>query len=118
MADSQAEDLREFFCSLLEILRRTDEVSVSLDTVQLEVCERRLQDGIGIVLAITSAVDATSTLKDMLDRLTDFLTTKLLSVGLILNLLRNAAIAENRYPEVLPSTGGRPAYYITKEQIE
>ena len=75
----------------------------------------------GIVLAISSAVDAAATVttvKGMLDRLTDILTTKLLSIGLILNLLRNAAIAENRSPEVLSSTRGRPAYYITKEQIE
>ena len=53
-----------------------------------------------------------------MDELSDILTTKLLSTGFILDLLRNASVAENRYPDVLLSTGGRPAYNITKGQIE
>ena len=118
MAEDQAEDLREFFSSLIEILHRTDRVSVSLDTVQLEICERRLEGSLGIVLAFSSALDEASSLKDLLDELSDILTTKLLSTGFILDLLRNASVAENRYPDVLLSTGGRPTYNITKGQIE
>ncbi len=118
MAEDQVGDLREFFSSLLVILHRTDRVSVSLDTVQLEICERRLEGSLGIVLALSSAVDEASSLKDLLDGLTDILTAKLLNTGFILNLLRNAVVAENLYPDVLPSTGGRPAYNITKEQID
>ena len=89
-----------------------------MDTVQLEICERRLEGSLGIVLALSSAVDEASSLKDLLDGLTDILTAKLLNTGSILNLLRNAVVAENLYPDVLPSTGGRPAYNITKEQID
>ena len=118
MAEDQAEDLREFFSSLIEILHRTDRVSVSLDTVQLEICERRLEGSLGIVLALSSALDEASSLKDLLDELSDILTTKLLSTGFILDLLRNASVAENRYPDVLLSTGGRPTYNITEGQIE
>jgi hypothetical protein len=117
MAEDQVGDLREFFSSLLEILHRTDRVSVSLDTVQLELCERRLEGSLGIILALSSAVDEASSLKDLLDGLTDILTAKLLKTGFILNLLRNAVVAENLYQDALPSTGGRPAYNVTKEQI-
>ena len=75
MADNQVEDLGEFFSFLLQTVHRTDEISVSLDSVQLEICERRLQDGIRIVLVMSSAVDvrATVTLKGMLNSLIDIL---------------------------------------------
>jgi hypothetical protein len=62
MAEDQVGDLREFFSSLLEILHRTNRVSVSLDTVQLELCERRLEGSLGIILALSSAVDEASSL--------------------------------------------------------
>ena len=97
---------------------RVDTVCGSRDTAQLEIFERRLEGSLGIVLALSSIVDGTSTLKVLLDGLTDIITSKLLSIGLILNLLRSSTIAENRHQQVLPSTGGRPAYNITKEQIE
>ena len=48
------QDLREFFSSLLEILNRTDKVSVSLHTVPLAICERRLESSLGVVLALFS----------------------------------------------------------------
>ena len=119
MADNDdAEVLREFFTSLSKILDRVDTVCGSRDTAQLEIFERRLEGSLGIVLALSSIVDGTSTLKVLLDGLTDIITSKLLSIGLILNLLRSSTIAENRHQQVLPSTGGRPAYNITKEQIE
>ena len=97
---------------------RVDTVCGSRDTAQLEIFERRLEGSLGIVLALSSIVDGISTLKVLLDGLTDIITSKLLSIGLILNLLRSSTIAENRHQQVLPSTGGRPAYNITKEQIE
>ena len=116
--NDDAEDLREFFTSLSEILDRVDTVCGSRDTAQLEIFERRLEGSLGIVLALSSIVDGTSTLKVLLDGLTDIITSKLLGIGLIFNLLRSSTIAENRHQQILPSTGGRPAYNITKEQIE
>ena len=118
MVEDKAEDLREFFSSLIEIFHRTDRVSVSLDTIQLEICERRLEGSLGIVLALSSALHEASSPKDLLNEESDILTNKLLSTGFVLDLLRNAFVAENRYPDLLLRTGGRPAYNITKGQIE
>ena len=89
MVEDKAEDLREFFSSLIEIFHRSDRVSVSLDTIQLEICERRLEGSLGIVLALSSALHEASSPKDLLDDLSDILTNKLLSTGFILDLLRN-----------------------------
>ena len=118
MADDQTSDLREFFSSLLDILHRTDRVSDSSDIVQLEICQRRLEESLGIVLGFCAAIDRSSNLKDLLDELTDILTDKLLHIGVFLNLLRNAVVPVNRRLDNLPSCGGRPAYRITKDQIE
>ena len=65
-----------------------------------------------------SSVEETSNLKDLTDRIVDLLNACLLNIGLLLDLQRDGAIPQNSYPDVLPSTGGRPAYNITKEQVE
>ena len=119
MSDEQDDDLREFFYSLREILQRVDVCCSSLDIVHLEVFQRRFEESLRIVLAVSACVlDETSGLKDLLERLIDILAVKLLEITLVLDALRSTYVAQHRHPDVLPSTGGRPAYRITKEQIE
>ena len=65
-----------------------------------------------------SSTEETSNLKDLTDRIVDLLTTSLVNIGLLLDLQRDGAIPQKNHPDVLPSTGGRPAYNITKEQVK
>ena len=65
-----------------------------------------------------SSIEETSNLKDLTDRIVDLLTANLVNIGLLLDLQRDGAIPQKNHPDVLPSTGGRPAYNITKEQVE
>ena len=116
--DINVEELREFFTDLQEILYRVDESCRSLDFVHLDIQQRRLGRYFEIVLVLFSSIEETSNLKDLTNRIVDLLTASLLNIGLLLDLQRDGTIPQNSYPNVLPSTGGRPAYNITKEQVE
>ena len=107
------------FYSLREILRRVDVCCSSLDSVHLEVFQRRFEESLRIVLALSAcALDEISGLKDLLERFIDILAVKLLKITSVLDALRSTYVAQHRHLDVLPTTGGRPAYHITKEQIE
>ena len=105
--------MKKFFTHLQEILYRVDESCRSLDFVHLDILQRRLGRYFETVLVLFSSIEETSNLKDLADRIVDLLTTNLVNIGLLLDLQRDGAIRQKNHPDVLASTGGRPAYNIT-----
>ena len=101
-----------------EILCRVDESCRSLDFVHLDILQQRLGRYFETVLVLLSSIEETSNLKDLADRIVDLLTTNLVNIGLLLDLQRDGAIPQKNHPDVLATTGRRPACNITKEQVE
>ena len=124
MADRMADqlsldDVREFLISLSNTIGRTVTVYNASDLVGLEICERRLDDHTRVLVAISlsQSVAGDSSLGDLFGVLVDSLAVLLRHLSNIL-ITSSSREREERSVTYCTSTGGRPAYNITKELIE
>ena len=109
-----SEDLTEFFDSLRTAIERTASVYHASDLVGLEICERRLEENTRMLVAIS--LSQNSSLGDLFEVLEDSLAVLLRKTSDILNT--SSFHQEEKTPLAFStSTGGRPAYNITKEMI-
>ena len=83
------------------------------DLVILEICSRRLEEH----LRVLSAISLSQNSSDLLGELTDCMATLLRHASDIINA-SSYRVKEGRPVPLSASTGGRPAYNISKEQIE
>ena len=124
MAENTTE-LRDFFLDLETLFVSSQRVYENKDTIGAEYCINKLENYISIVAAIFGTVSEninTSTLENENSMSTLF--SKLLSA--MEEVLKKLSEITEPYPvrsinnvcPTLPSTGGRPAFNITKEQIE
>ncbi len=124
MAENTTE-LREFFLDLETLFVSSQRVYENKDTIGAEYCIHKLENYISIVAAIFGTVSEninTSTLEN--ENSMSTLLSKLLSA--MEEVLKKLSEITEPYPvrsinnvcPTLPSTGGRPAFNITKEQIE
>ena len=110
-----AEDLTEFFDSLRRTIERATSVYCASDIVGLEVCERRLEEQTRLLIAISPSKNSPP--GDLFEVLEVSLAALLRNISDVLN-------AASCHPKgttqlaLSKSTGGRPAYNITKEMIE
>lgn len=124
MADRMAnqlslDDVREFLISLSNTIDRTVTVYNASDLVGLEICERRLDEHTRVLVAISlsQSVAGDSSLGDLFGVLVDSLAVLLRHLSNIL-ITSSSREREERSVTYCRSTGGRPAYNITKELIE
>ena len=121
MADVVAvtEELRSFFASLRGILLRVTVFNHESDFVGLEICQRKVEEHLRILCAIAVKVSSSSFGFDnrVLEAVIDQLVAVVQQISVDLQ-----SEQYNRRNEWLvdrsTSTVGRPAYYITKEQVE
>ena len=110
-----AEDLTEFIDSLRSIVERAAAVYRASDHVELEICARKLKEHTKMLIAIS--LSQNSSLGELF---------KVLEVSFAMLLRKTSDILhassirpkENAPLAFSASTGGRPAYIITKEIIE
>lgn len=133
MADD-VEDLGDFLITLNTLFEQIHRSLYNKDTIGAEHCKNKLENYIGIVVAMSVALteidnNTTSRETNHATRVTQrtSLTTLLtdLIAGMENELEKLSQVVENHPVErkrdvtsFLPSTGGRPAFNITKEQIE
>ena len=110
-----AEDLSEFLDSLRRTIERIAAVYHESDLVCFEICERRLEEHIRILIAISLSQNSSSA--NLFDLLEDSLAVLVRKMSDILNASRYCP-KERSQLALSASTGGRPAYDITKEMIE
>ena len=122
MADD-VEELRNFFLDLEALFGRTQRIFENKDVIGAEYCKTKLESYTPIVLAMRGAL--TESLDDVQDESSLFnLLTQLIACieGLLEKLYQIVQIhpvkRNNNICPTLPSTGGRPAFNITKKQIE
>ena len=117
MADQLSpEELEEFLFSLSNIINRTAAVYHASDLVGLEICERRLEEHTRVLVAVLLS-QSDPLLEDLFGALVDSLAVLLRRASEFLNK-SSCQEKEERPVTFLASTGGRPAYNITKELIE
>ena len=110
-----AEDFTEFIDSLRSIVERTASVYRASDHVGLEICARKLEEHTRMLIAISQSQN--SSLGDLFEVLEVSLAMLLRKTSGILNA-SSVRPKENPPLAFSASTGGRPAYIITKEMIE
>ena len=110
-----AEDFTEFIDSLTRIVERTALVYRASDHVGLEICARKLEEHTRMLIAISLSQD--SSLGELFEVLEVSLAMLLRKTSDILHASSIRA-KENAPLAFSASTGGRPAYIITKEMIE
>lgn len=107
--------LRTEFIDALSIVERTASVYRASDHVGLEICARKFEEHTRMLIAISQSQN--SSLRDLFEVLEVSLDMLLRKTSDILNASRIRP-KENPPLAFLASTGGRPAYIITKEMIE
>ena len=110
-----AETLTEFLDSLRRTIERIAAVYQASDLVCFEICERRLEEHIRILIAISLSHNSSS--GDLSGVLEDSLAVLVRKMSDILNASCFCP-KERSQLSLSTSTGGRPAYNITKEMIE
>ena len=110
-----AEDLTEFLDFLRRTIERIAAVYQASDLVYFEICERRLEQHIRILIAISLSHNSSS--GDLSGVLEDSLAVLVRKMSDILNASCFCP-KERSQLSLSASTGGRPAYNITKEMIE
>ena len=105
-----AEDFTEFIDSLTSIVKRTSSVNRVSDHVGLEICARKLEEHTRMLIAISlsqnSSLGELFEVLELLRKTSDILHASSICPKGITPLAFSA------------STGGRPAYIISKEMIE
>ena len=110
------EDLRELLTSLSNTVDRTATGYNESDLVGLEICQRRLGEHTKVLVAI-SLSQSDSSLGELFGWLADSLAVLLRNISDILSA-SYCREKEERSRPLCESTGGRPAYNITKDLIE
>ena len=119
MADL-SQDLISFFVSLANRVTRLPAIRGDSDIVGLEICHRKLGEHLRILVAISvqvSVLGSQTGIQQLLQDLIDQVAALSREISVILDS-QNSDMAPERQVEFLQSTGGRPAYNISKEQIE
>ena len=113
------DDVREFLISPSNTIGKTVTVYLTSDLVGLEICERRLDEHTRVLVAISlsQSVAGDSSLGDLFGVLVDSLAVLLRHLSNIL-ITSSSRERDERSVTYCTSTGGRPAYNITKELIE
>ena len=122
MADN-VEELRNFFLDLEALFGHTQRIFENRDVIGAEYCKTKLESYTPIVLSMRGAF--TERLNDVQDEssLLNLLTELIASIESLLEKLSqiveiHPVKRNHNVCPTLPSTGGRPAFNITKEQIE
>ena len=121
MADvvTVTEELRSFFASLRSILLRVTVFNRESDFVGLEICQRKVEEHLRILCAVAVKVSSSSFGFD--NRLLEAVIDQLVAVVRQISVDLQSEQYNRRNEWLLDrstSTGGRPAYCITKEQVE
>ena len=109
------EDLSEFFDSLRRTIERATSVYCASDIVGLEICERRLEEQTRLLIALSPSQNSSP--GDLFEVLEVSLAALLRKMSDIVNAA-SCHLKEKTQLVLSESTGGRPAYIITKEMIE
>ena len=110
-----AEDLTEFIYSLRRTVERGTSVYCGCDIVRLEICERRLEEQARLLIAKSPSQNSSP--RDLFEVLEVSLAALLRNMSDILNAASSHPKGKTELA-LSKSTGGRPAYIITKEIIE
>jgi hypothetical protein len=129
------EELRTFFMNLNTLFGQISQAFLNKDTIGAEYCKSKLEDCISIVVAISGAVNESESIVE--PDINNASTTHERSISLSDLLINLIAAMEEQYqklsqvadtsnernvaintPTTLTSTGGRPAFNISKAQIE
>lgn len=122
MMEELVQELTGFFNSLINIVTRLDALQGESNIVGLEICHRKLDEHLRILVAISVQVGQGDTgsnsgmqqlLQDVIDQVVAL--SRYISVALDSEI---SGTVTERHVGLLQSSGGRPAYNITKEQIE
>ena len=116
MADTlTSQDIKEFLTSLGSTIERIATVFNECDLIGLEIWQRRLDEYTTILAAISLSNLAFAS-AELFGCLSDSLTTLSRNISEILNAQNQEK--EERHVGFHSSTGGRPAYDISKSTIE
>ena len=120
MADNTSE-LRDFLFALDNLFVLCQRSLCNRDPIRAEHCKNKIKHYILIVVAIKAAVSENlapnSTLSILLDSLVSSFEIELTRLDEIVGLSFSSEVRRD-VVSLLPSIGGRPAYNITKDQIE
>lgn len=114
-----SQDLTEFVDCLSNLIGGIASAFNVKDDVRLEICGRRLEEHLRVLVAVSISQNSgfDSSLQDLLETLADSLAELLSRISH--NLNENClGKKERRIVSFSRSTGGRPAYEISKGQIE
>ena len=120
MADNTSK-LRDFLFALDNLFVLCQRSLCNRDPIGAEHCKNKMEHYILIVVAIKAAVsenlEPNSTLSILLDSLVSSFERELTRLDEIVGMSFPSEVRRD-VVSLLPSTGGRPAYNITKDQIE
>ena len=110
-----AEDFKDILEGIAELLSRITIFHNSSDFTGLEVCGRRMEEYLRVLIVIGISQSTSQLYSDhIFNEFIDCLAT-------LLKCISNASLQSNEnrnFAKTYDSTGGRPAYIISKEQIE
>ena len=127
MADETTNELEDFLFTLNNVFDMSRRSQCNRDPIGIEHCKNKMEHYILTVVAMKVAVDENTTanggngpnsleIRNLLDNL---VTAMEREIGKLSNVLESFPVEEPRNViSLLPSTGGRPAYNIAKDQIE
>ena len=108
------EELTNHFMSLLNVIERTEQYLSTRSSDLLEYCQQHLEGHLGIIVVFFQVLDEldNATREMLMQRLQQL-------VSVVCHLLKriNCRNSSGGIPLLL-STGGRPKYFMPKEQIE
>ncbi len=117
---ADVDELQNFVCAIDSLFNQCRRSQCNRDPIGSEHCKNKMEDYILIVVAMKAAVDentaANSSLGVLLDNLIAAMERELEKLAEVVDSCPTEEV--RNVISLLPSTGGRPAYNITKVQIE
>ena len=117
---ADVDELQNFVCAIDSLFNQCRRSQCNRDPIGSEHCKNKMEDYILIVVAMKAAVDentaANSPLGVLLDNLIAAMERELEKLAEVVDNCPTEEVGN--VISLLPSTGGRPAYNITKVQIE
>jgi len=121
MANLTVEDVREILHEIETLCARIAVCYDSSDPIQLERCGRRMEEYLRVLVAVSSSQSLLSILVGQLAYSESIFNELVDSVAILLSRISKTTCHRDKTRKCAPvsdSTGGRPAYDISKEQIE
>ena len=118
MAELTVEDVREILNGIEILCSRIAVCYDASDSVELETCGRRMEEYLRVLVAVSASQSMSSVLGLYSGRIFNELVDCL---AILLNCISNTTFQRDKTGKCVPvsdSTGGRPGYDISKEQIE